>query len=64
MLLYKDLIERGDEFAKQPVDNEKNTFLHVAARSGALKSIQVKKDIVCIFPVIITINFLLYVCRF
>ena len=43
MLLYKDLIKRGEEFAKQPVDNEKNTFLHAAARSGALKSIQVKK---------------------
>ena len=45
MLLYKDLIERGDEAAKQSVDNEKNTFLHVAARSGALKSIRVKDTI-------------------
>jgi len=52
MLLYKDLIERGDEAAKQPVDNENNTFLHVAARSGALKSIQVK-DTICIILAII-----------
>ena len=34
------LIERGDEAAKQPIDDEENTFLHVAARSGALRSIQ------------------------
>ena len=34
------LIERGDEVAKQPIDDEENTFLHVAARSGALRSIQ------------------------
>ena len=36
------LIERGDEAAKQPVDDEENTFLHVAARSGALRSVQVR----------------------
>ena len=35
------LIERGDGTANQPVDDEENTFLHVATRSGALRSIQV-----------------------
>ena len=40
------LIERGDEAANQPVDDEENTFLHVAARSGALRSIQVSDTVV------------------
>ena len=39
--LTKALIERGDEAAKQTVDDEGNTFLHVSARSGTLKSIRV-----------------------
>ena len=41
----KALIERGDEPAKQTVDDEGNTFLHIAARSGALKSIKVSNKI-------------------
>ena len=40
--LIKALIERGDEAATQSVDDiTENTFLHVAARSGSLRSIQV-----------------------
>ena len=39
------LIERGDEAANQPVDDEDNTFLHVAARSGALRSVQVRDTV-------------------
>ena len=41
----KALIERGDEAVKQTVDDEENTFLHVAAKSGAIKSIKVSNKI-------------------
>ena len=41
----KALIERGGSAVKQPVDDERNTFLHVAARSGALRSIQVRDTV-------------------
>ena len=39
------LIERGDGAANQPVDDEENTFLHVAAWSGALRSIQASETL-------------------
>ena len=38
----KALIERGDDAAKQSVDDEGNSFLHVAAWSGALTSIKAR----------------------
>ena len=43
-ICIKALIERGDEAVKQPVDDEENTFLHIAARSGAFRSIKVSKN--------------------
>ncbi|XP_065891015.1 transient receptor potential cation channel subfamily A member 1-like [Dysidea avara] len=39
--LVKALIERGQEAATQFVDDEENTFLHVAAKSGSLRTIHV-----------------------
>ena len=56
----KALIERGDEAVKQTVDDEENTFLHVAARSGALKSIKVRATKSNIHKIIV----LLYMYRF
>ena len=49
ILFIKALIERGDDAAKQPVDDEESTFLHVAAWSGAVRSIKVRELHQCHF---------------
>ena len=46
--MIQALIKRGDEAANQSTDEGGNTFLHVAAKSGALESIKVRDLVITI----------------